>query len=166
MSCFRCSDVSLTWISKCGLSISIPEENNGLFQFNQAFLRSVFRQWVVRYIFFWTISSIFNWRFINLPLIWLMWKSHQHLKKDWSLVECDFQGHRYFHGNDIPKNLKPVKHEFCTSQICYRKADAGQLLKLRCMASEICRQERLKTVYVWFRIISETFQTILFVDFE
>ena len=54
-----------------------------------------------------------------------MWKLHQHLKKDWSLVECDFQGYRCFHGNDIPKILKPVKHEFCTSQICYRKADAN-----------------------------------------
>ena len=37
----------------------------------------------------------------------------------WSFVECDFQGNRYLHGNNILKNWKSVKQKFCTSQMCY-----------------------------------------------
>ena len=79
---------------------------------------------VVRYSFSWTIPSIFNCCFTNLSLDWLMWKLHQFLEKDWSFVECDFQGNKYFYGN-IPKNWKSVMHEFYSKQICHRQADAN-----------------------------------------
>ena len=54
-----------------------------------------------------------------------MWKLHQFLEKDWSLVEFVFKGNRYFHGNDISKKWKSVKHEFCSKQICYRSRKAA-----------------------------------------
>ena len=106
---------------------------------------------MVRYSFPWTTPNIFNWRFTNHPLIWLMWKLHQLLEKNWSLVECDSQSNRHLLGNDIdvPKNWKSVKHEFCTNWICYKKADICHILKLQCIARGIWKNEKI--LYVWFR---------------
>ena len=83
----------------------------GLVKLSDSNAHEVFRDlnWsklkVVQYSFFWTIPSLFNWRFTNLPLIFNLIdvKITPLVGKDGSLVECVFKGNRYFHGNDISK---------------------------------------------------------------
>ena len=77
-------------------------------------------------VFFWTIPSIFNWRFTKLLFIWSIWKLNQLLEKSWGLVECVFLRLSIFPWKRyIKKNLKSVKHEFCTNQVYFGKADAN-----------------------------------------